>query len=55
MGLGAEFVLNLSPLKEYLWFGVNRTSGNASDFLSVNPFMYVNKDFVLTKYGEKPG
>jgi hypothetical protein len=50
LGLGAEFVQNLSPLKEYIWFGVNGNSSAASDFLSKNPFMFVSKDFTLTKY-----
>ena len=50
LGLGAEFVQNLSPLKEYVWFGVNGNSAAASDFLSANPFMFVGKDFTLTRY-----
>jgi hypothetical protein len=54
MRVGGEFLTDLSPSKEYLWFGVNRKSKNSSDFLSANPFMYVNKDFVLTKYSEEP-
>jgi hypothetical protein len=50
LGLGAEFVQNLSPLKEYIWLGINRNSVAARDFLSENPFMFVSKDFTLTKY-----
>jgi hypothetical protein len=50
LGLGAEFVKNLSPMKEYIWLGVNRNSTAARDFLSENPFMFVSKDFILTKY-----
>jgi hypothetical protein len=50
LGLGAEFVPILSPLKEYIWFGVNEHSEAAMEFLSKNPFMYVNKEFRLAKY-----
>jgi lipid II:glycine glycyltransferase (peptidoglycan interpeptide bridge formation enzyme) len=50
LGLGAEFVPILSPLKEYIWFGVNEKSEAAMEFLSKNPFMYVNKEFRLVKY-----
>ena len=50
LGLGAEFVQNLSPLKEYIWFGVDESSTAAMDFLSDNPFMFVSRDFTLTKY-----
>lgn len=50
IGLGAEFVPNLSPTKEYLWFGVNGKSSAAKEFLNSNPFMYINKDFILEKY-----
>jgi hypothetical protein len=49
-GLGAEFVIKLDPTKEYLWFGVNEQSSAAKEFLQCNPFMYLNKDFMLEKY-----
>jgi hypothetical protein len=49
-GLGAEFVMKLDPSKEYLWFGFNDQSSAAREFLQMNPFMYLNKDFMLEKY-----
>jgi hypothetical protein len=49
-GLGAEFVIKLDPTKEYLWFGVNEKSSAAKEFLRSNPFMYLNKEFMLEKY-----
>jgi hypothetical protein len=49
-GLGAEFVMKLDPSKEYLWFGVNEKSIAAREFLQNNPFMHLNKDFMLEKY-----
>lgn len=50
-GLGGEFIMNLSPTKEYLWLGVNENSASAQDFLAHNPFMFVNNDFKLEKHG----
>jgi hypothetical protein len=50
MGLGAEFVTELSPQKEYLWMGINKDSAPAKSLLSENPFMHVNRDFKLIKY-----
>jgi hypothetical protein len=50
IGLGAQFVSELSPQKEYLWLGVNEDSTPAHDVLSENTFMYVNSDFRLVKY-----
>jgi len=51
LGLGAEFVSNLSPSKEYLWYGVNEKSSAAKEFLSNNPFMHLNRDFKLVRFG----
>lgn len=50
MGLGAEFVTELSPQKEYLWLGINRNSASALNLLAENPFMYASRDFKLVKY-----
>jgi hypothetical protein len=49
MGLGAEFVLEQSPSKEYLWLGVNEHSVFAGEFIRGNPVMHVSKDFYLTR------
>lgn len=51
IGLGAEFVSNLSPRKEYLWLGVNEHSIVAAEFMSKNPVMHINKDFILASSG----
>jgi hypothetical protein len=51
MGLGAEFVPELSSRKEYLWLGVNEHSIVAKEFISNNPFMHLNKDFRLDRSG----
>jgi hypothetical protein len=51
IGLGAEFVSNLSPTKEYLWLGVNEHSIVAEEFMSKNPVMHINKDFSLARSG----
>jgi hypothetical protein len=51
IGLGAEFVSNLSPTKEYLWLGVNEHSFVAGEFMKRNPVMYIKKDFSLAKSG----
>jgi hypothetical protein len=48
--LGGEFVSELSPQKEYLWLGINEHSSIAKEFLRNNQFMYVSKDFKLSKY-----
>ncbi len=55
MGIGGEFELNLDPLKEYLWFGVNEKSPAAMEYLKENPFMHLSKDFRLVRcnYGEQ--
>jgi len=50
MGLGAEFVTELSPQKEYLWMGINKDSAPAKSLLAENPFMHINRDFKLIKY-----
>jgi hypothetical protein len=50
MGLGAEFVTDLSPQKEYLWMGINKDSAQAKSLLDENPFMHINKEFKLIKY-----
>lgn len=50
IGLGAEFVQNLSPLNEYLWIGVNRYSSTAREYFDNHPFMYANKEFMLVRY-----
>jgi hypothetical protein len=51
LGLGAEFVSNLSPTKEYLWLGVNEHSIVAKEFMSKNPVVHIHKDFSLTRSG----
>jgi hypothetical protein len=51
MGLGAEFVSDHSSWKEYLWLGVNENSIGAKEFIRSNPFMYLNEDHRLVKYG----
>jgi hypothetical protein len=50
MGLGAEFVTELSPQKEYLWMGINKDSAQAKNLLDENPFMHITRDFKLIKY-----
>jgi hypothetical protein len=50
VGWGGEFVRDLSPTKEYLWFGLNEKSSMAKAFIHCNPFMFVDKDFRLVKY-----
>jgi hypothetical protein len=50
VGWGGEFVPDLAPDKEYLWFGVNHRSTIAKEFLNSNPFMHINKEFRLVKY-----
>jgi hypothetical protein len=49
LGLGAEFVINLSPEKEYVWFGFNNKSVTSLEVLKKNPFMSVDTDFNLKK------
>jgi lipid II:glycine glycyltransferase (peptidoglycan interpeptide bridge formation enzyme) len=49
IGLGAEFVNELSPQKEYLWMGMNKESEQVKSLFADNPFMHVNKDFMLIK------
>jgi hypothetical protein len=49
MGLGGEFVSELSPKKEYLWLGINEGSVTAKEFLHKNQFMHVNKEYKLFK------
>jgi hypothetical protein len=51
MGLGAEFVSDYSPKKEYIWLGVNERSFRAQEFIKNNPFMYLDKDFRLIRSG----
>ena len=51
MGLGAEFVTDLSPTKEYLWLGFNNDSSAAKEFMP--NVMHVNKDYKLVRYGTK--
>jgi hypothetical protein len=49
MGLGAEFVEDLSQSKEYLWMGFNNHSAAAKEFM---PYvMHVDKNFKLIRYG----
>jgi hypothetical protein len=50
LGWGAEFVLDHTATKEYLWFGVNQRSSAAKEFLHCNPFMYITKDSKLAKF-----
>lgn len=46
IGLGAEFITNLSPKKNtFLWLGVNEKSIVAAEFIKNNPVMHINKDF----------
>jgi hypothetical protein len=44
MGLGAEFLSEHSSWKEYLWFGMNKNSTFAKEFIRSNPFLYLNND-----------
>jgi hypothetical protein len=54
LGIGGEFEQKLDSSKEYLWFGVNKKSLAAADYLKRNPFMHLSKDFTLVRcnYGE---
>jgi hypothetical protein len=49
IGLGGQFVSELSPQKEYLWLGINEQSFIAKEFLHKNQFMHINKEFKLFK------
>lgn len=49
LGLSAEFVSDYSPHKEYLWFGVNKQSTAAMEFINSNPFMHLDKNNELVK------
>jgi len=51
MGLGGEFITDLSSTKEYLWLGFNNNSSAAKEFMP--NVMHVNKDYKLVKYGTK--
>jgi hypothetical protein len=51
MGLCAEFISDHSFWKEYLWFGFNESSIAAKEFIQSNPFMYLDKDHKLVRYG----
>ena len=51
VGLGAEFITDYSPWNEYLWLGVNHGSSVTQEFLHNHPFMHLNKDHLLVKYG----
>jgi hypothetical protein len=51
IGLGAEFVSEFSPSKEYLWLGVNEHSNVAMEFMRKNPVMHIKKDFSLDMSG----
>lgn len=44
LGLSAEFAIESSPWKEYLWLGVKDGSLAANEFLQKNPFMHLSKD-----------
>ena len=52
MGLGAEFVSDLSPGKEYLWLGINEGSSAAQEFM--HSVMHINKEYKLVRFGTKP-
>ena len=49
LSLGAEFVTEYSPVKEFLWLGINDKSENARRFLENNQFVHVDKDFRLVR------
>jgi hypothetical protein len=49
MGLNAEFILDNDQLKEYLWLGVADQSHEVKQFMSHNPFIYLNHDKKLAK------
>lgn len=51
MGLGGEFIKDLSSAKEYLWLGFNNDSSAAKEFMP--NVMHVNKDYKLVRYGTK--
>ncbi len=53
IGLGAEFLSDLSPRKEYLWLGINMDSSVARAFLQNNPFMHLNKECRLVRSGSE--
>ncbi len=50
LGLSAEFSLDHTPWKEYMWLGVNKHSVGAGEFMKNNPFVYLNNDNTLGKY-----
>lgn len=52
IGLGAEFVQNVTRSKEFLWLGVNEHSIVANEFIRRNPFMHVKIDFSLVSSGK---
>jgi hypothetical protein len=49
IGLGAKFVSDLSPTKEYLWLGVNPESSAAMEFMQ--NVMHIDKNFNLIRFG----
>ena len=51
MGLGGEFITDLSSAKEYLWLGFNNNSSAAKEFMP--NVMHVNKDYKLVRYRTK--
>jgi hypothetical protein len=51
MGLGGEFVTDLSPSKEYLWLGINNDSSVTKEFMP--NVMHVTKDYKLVRYGTR--
>jgi hypothetical protein len=53
VGLGAEFVSEHTHWDEYIWLGVNECSSATREFIRNNPFMHLNKDHMLVKYGQE--
>jgi hypothetical protein len=49
IGLGGEFISNLSRTKEYLWIGVNPDSSAVMEFMQ--NVMHIDKDFNLIRFG----
>ncbi len=51
LGLGAEFVPELTPFRYFLWLGVNENSSMARKFIESNPFMHLGEGYKLIKSG----
>jgi hypothetical protein len=52
LGFGAEFVTDHSQHNEFIWIDANESSPATREFMSNNPFMYLDKDLRLVRYSQ---